>query len=70
MSDAQVRKLMEEMTKHGRIGVAAMKADMDRKTARKYLESGQLPSEQRKDRSYRTRPNPFEEHWSELVVKL
>lgn len=61
---------MEEMTKHGRIGVAAMKAGMDRKTARKYLESGQLPSEQRKDRTYRTRPNPFEDHWPELVAKL
>jgi hypothetical protein len=28
---------MEEMNKHGRIGVAAMKADMDRKTARKLV---------------------------------
>jgi hypothetical protein len=34
VSDAQVRKLMEEVSKHGRMGVAAMKADMDRKTAR------------------------------------
>jgi hypothetical protein len=36
VSDAQVRKLMEEMSKHGQIGQAAMKADMNRKTARKY----------------------------------
>ena len=42
-TDAQVRKLMEEMTKHGQIGLAAMKAGMDRKTARKYVATGKLP---------------------------
>ena len=40
VSDAQVRKLMEEMSKHGQIGRAALKADMDRKTARKYVAAG------------------------------
>ena len=44
-TDAQVRKLMEEMSKHGEVGLAAMKAGMDRKTARKYLRAGKLPSE-------------------------
>lgn len=63
-SDAQVKKLMDEMTKHGRIGHAAMKAGMDRKTARKYLAAGKLPSEMRPvARTWRTRPDPFEEHW-------
>lgn len=37
--------LMEEMQKHGRIARAARKADMDRKTARKYVKLGKLPSE-------------------------
>lgn len=36
---------MEEMTKHGKLGQAAMKADVDRKTARKYVAAGKLPSE-------------------------
>jgi DNA-binding transcriptional regulator YdaS (Cro superfamily) len=36
-SDAQVRTLMQEMAKHGHVGRAAVKADMDRKTARKYV---------------------------------
>lgn len=31
---------MEELTKHGKLGRAAMKADMDRKTARKYVAAG------------------------------
>ena len=36
---------MEELSKHGRIGDAAMKADMHRETARKYVAAGKLPSE-------------------------
>ena len=35
--DAQVRKLMEEKSKHGKVGRAAMMAGMDRKRAEKYL---------------------------------
>jgi hypothetical protein len=70
VSDAQVRKLMEEMSKHGRIGVAAMKADMDPKTARKYVTAGKLPSEMRAPRDWRTRQDPFEEHWPEVTEML
>ena len=44
-TNAQVRKLMEEMTKHGQVGLAAMRAGVDRKTARKYVGGGKLPSE-------------------------
>ncbi len=61
---------MEEMNKHGRIGVAAMKAGMDRKTARKYVKAGKLPSELRKPRTWRTRPDPFEEDWAEVEALL
>jgi len=61
---------MEEMSKHGHIGQAAMKAGMDRKTARKYVDSGKLPSEQTTRRDWRTRVDPFEEHWSEVVERL
>jgi hypothetical protein len=70
VSDAQVRKLMEEMSKHGEIGRAAMKADMDRKTARKYIAAGTLPSAMVKPRDWRTRPDPFEEHWPEIEAQL
>jgi len=61
---------LEEMSKHGQIGQAAMKADMDRKTARKYVEAGMLPSEMARPRDWRTRPDPFEEHWPELEERL
>jgi len=61
---------MEEMSKHGQIGKAAMKADMDRKTARKYVQSGKLPTESRTERGWRTRTDPFEEDWSEVEALL
>ena len=71
VSDAQVRKLMEEMSKHGEIGMAAMKAGMDRKTARKYVAAGRVPSEMRSiGRDWRTRPDPFESDWPEIVALL
>jgi len=59
----QVRKLMEEMTKHGRVGLAAMRAGVDRKTARKYVQSGKLPSETVQPRDWRTHGDAFVEHW-------
>jgi transposase InsO family protein len=62
---------MEEMSKHGRIGRAAMKAGMDRKTARGYLAEGKLPSQIPPTlRSWRTRGDPFAEDWPDLEAML
>ena len=61
---------MEEMSKHGRIAVAAMRAGVDRKTDRKYAQAGKLPSEMKEPRAWRTREDPCEEHWPELEAKL
>lgn len=61
---------MEEMSKHGQIGQAAMKADMDRKTARKYVAAGKLPSELKQPRDWRTRPDPFAAHWPDIEARL
>ena len=68
--DNQVRKLMEEVNKHGKIGFASMKAGMDRKTGRKYIQQGKFPSELKVFRTWRTRSNPFEEHWPEIEERL
>jgi hypothetical protein len=46
--------------------IAAAKAGMDRKTARKYLREGRLPSELPPAPRWRTRDNPFEEVWEEV----
>jgi hypothetical protein len=61
---------MEEMTKHGEVGRAARKADMDRKTARTYVKGGELPSEKVMPRTWRTREDPFAEHWAEVEAQL
>ena len=50
--------------------VAAAKAGMDEKTARKYLNAGKLPSELTQEHSWRTRADPFEETWGELREML
>ena len=64
VTDAQVRKLMEELDEHGKTGLAALRSGMDRKTARKYVAGAKLPSELRAEvRPYRTREDPFEEDW-------
>ena len=60
---------MEEMSKTGQIGQAAMKAGMDRKTGRRYIAAGKLPSEMRQPRWWRTRHDPFAEDWP-AVAKL
>jgi hypothetical protein len=70
VSNAQVRKLMEEKSKHGKVGLAAMKAGMDRKTACKYLKSGKYPSELKQERAWSTRQDPFEEDWAEIEDRL
>jgi transposase InsO family protein len=43
---------------------------MDRKTGRKYVAAGQLPSEMVKERDWRTREDPFAEHWPEVETHL
>ena len=70
VSNAQVSKLMEEMSKHGCVGVAAMKAGMDRKTARKCVVAPMLRSEMTVERTWRTRPDPFIDVWPEVEQML
>ena len=65
-TDAQVRRLKRLSKTEQNQEVAATKAGMDPKTARKYLRSGQLPSEQKTDRNWRTRSDPFSDVWEEV----
>jgi len=50
--------------------LAAAKAGMDVKTARKYLKSAKLPSEDKPDRDWRTRTDPFKRVWGEVRQQL
>lgn len=63
VTDHQVRKLMKEIQREKKMSVAAAKAGMDEKTARKYRDLEQLPSQLKKQRSWRTRPDIFAEVW-------
>ena len=49
---------------------SAMKSGMDEKTARKYLRDGRLPSEMKEVHAWRTRADPFESVWDEVVPFL
>ena len=61
---------MDEMSKHGRVGVAALRAGLHRNTARRYLEAGKLPSELKQPRTWRTREDPFAADWEEIAGRL
>lgn len=66
VTDAQVRRLKRLSKTEQNQEVAAAKSGMDTKTARKYLRSGQMPSDSKMDRSWRTRPDPFAAVWEEI----
>lgn len=70
ITDSHVRTLMKEYTKSSSIEVAAMRSDMCRQTASKYLAAGKLPSELRREHDWRTRPDPFAEVWPEIKAML
>lgn len=50
--------------------LAAAKAGMDVKTARKYLKAGNLPSDCEPERTWRTRKDPFGRVWKEIQEQL
>jgi hypothetical protein len=50
--------------------IAASKAGMDPTTARRYLELERLPSELKKERSWRTREDPFSEVWEAVEQQI
>lgn len=52
------------------LALAAVKAGMDEKTARKWRRHGSPPTTEKPVRSYRTRSDPFAEVWTEVVQLL
>ncbi len=71
VTDLQVRRLRRLDRRGVAKEVAAARAGLDTKTARKYRRLGLLPSEvKRMDRDWRTRPDSFAEVWPELHEQL
>ena len=66
-TDAQVRLIMRERNQGRSQQQAAVKANLkSRKTVHKYERLGQLPSELKQPRAYRTRADPFATDWPEV----
>lgn len=70
VTDQQVRRLMRLMKKRIPKAIAASKAGMDRKTARKYVKLGKLPTEILKTHTWRTRINPFKDVWDKVIEMI
>ena len=66
VKDQQVRRLVKLQKNEKTLTMAAAKAGLSRKTARKYLKSGKLPSQSQPERYWRTRSDPFESVWPEV----
>ena len=58
---------MKTFNDGGSIGLAAMKAGMDRKTARRYLRRGAGPTTLKQTRHWQTHPDAFATIWPEVV---
>ncbi len=65
ITQQQYQRLMSEYEKTGKVTVSAMKADMERHTARKYIEAGKSPAELQVNHTWRTRPDPLATIWEE-----
>ena len=66
----QYRKLMSEYQQTGNVTVSAMKADVSRPTARKYLDAVQPTNELQAKHTWRTREDSLVEIWPQAVVML
>ena len=69
-TNQQIVRLKQMSHKYNNKELAASKSAMSAKTARKYLSSGQLPSEMIKERAWKTRSNIFSSIWHEIEDML
>jgi hypothetical protein len=68
--DAQVTRLRQLLGEGHPLYLAALRAGMDAKTARKYRHAQRLPSESFTPRTWRTRADPFQGVWPEIRDRL
>lgn len=56
-------RLRQEYARTQNMSLTALRADVDRKTARKYVQCNQTPAELQEPHSWRTRADPLEKVW-------
>lgn len=66
VTDQQVRRVWKFMKTEKTKSIAADKAGMDRKTARKYEKSDILPSAMKQPHRWRTRADPYKTVWDQI----
>jgi hypothetical protein len=70
ITNQQYKRLMSEYEKTGSVSDSAMKADVDRHTARKYIEAGKRPAELQAQHTWRTRQDPLDKIWDPVAAML
>ena len=68
--DTEVKLLMQERRKGTPQRLAAARAGMSERTARKYEQVSELPSQLKRPHTWATRTNPFEQDWPWVVAQL
>lgn len=63
INQQQLTRLVSEYQREGNLSMSAMKAGMDRKTARKYVQAGAVGLGEPGPRSWRTRADPLDAVW-------
>ena len=69
-NDYEVKLYMSERRKGVSQKVAAARAGMSERTARKYEQAGKLPSALKRPHDWSTRSNPFEEDWPWVIEQF
>lgn len=67
ITNQKYHRLMKEHEKTGNVTVSAMRADVSRPTARKYLQECKGPEELQIKHTWRTRKDPLDEVWQEAM---
>ena len=70
VTDQQILRLRQALQKGMSLSLAAAKAGIDPKTARKYRQLQRLPSEVSMEHTWRTRQDPFDGVWAWVEEQL
>lgn len=68
--DGEIKLLIDERAKGASQKLAAARAGVSERTARKYEQAGKLPSQMKKAREHRTRDDPFAADWSWVEAQI
>ena len=68
--DGEIKLLLDERKKGVKQKLAAARAGMCERTARKYEQAGKLPSQLKKPRTHRTREDPFLADWPWVEARM